>query len=76
MRAFDPFHGSCEAGHKQFRRFLEHGGDSFLLQVIQESMKRGDLPNPMHTSSEGPVGMWRLKEALAAVTTKWGSLGS
>lgn len=76
MRGFDPFHGFCEAGHKKFRRFLEHGGDSFLLQVIQESMKRGDLPNPMLTSSEGPVGMWRLKAALAAVTTKWGNLGS
>lgn len=76
MRGFDPFHGFCEKGHKQFRRFLEHGGDSFLLQVIQESMKSGDLLNPMLTSSEGPVGMWRLKAALAAVTTKWGSLGS
>ncbi|GAB0179518.1 cAMP-dependent protein kinase inhibitor alpha [Grus japonensis] len=52
------------AGHKQSRRFLECVDDNFLLQVIEEPMKRGAMLDPVLTNKEGLVGNVTLKGSL------------
>ncbi|PKU40674.1 glycerol kinase [Limosa lapponica baueri] len=52
------------AGHKQFRRFLECIDDIFLLQVTEESTRRGAMLDLALTSQEGLVGNVKLKGSL------------
>ncbi|GAB0190982.1 hypothetical protein GRJ2_001563500 [Grus japonensis] len=52
------------AGHKQSRRFLEHIGDNFLLQVIEEPTRRGAMLDLVLTNKEGLVGNVKLKGSL------------
>ncbi|GAB0202565.1 hypothetical protein GRJ2_002722100 [Grus japonensis] len=44
------------AGHKQSRRFLECVDDNFLLQVIEESTRRGATLDLVLINKEGLVG--------------------
>ncbi|GAB0205366.1 hypothetical protein GRJ2_003002200 [Grus japonensis] len=58
---------SCKdntAGHKQSRRFLEYIDDNFLLQVIEEPMRRGAMLDLVLTNKEGLVGDVKLKGSL------------
>ena len=52
------------AGHKQSRRFLECTDDNFLLQVIEEPMRRGAMLDLVLTNKEGLVGNVKLKGSL------------
>ncbi|GAB0176134.1 hypothetical protein GRJ2_000078600 [Grus japonensis] len=52
------------AGHKQSRRFLECIDDNFLLQVIEELMRRGAMLDLILTNKEGLVGDVKLKGSL------------
>ncbi|GAB0203429.1 hypothetical protein GRJ2_002808500 [Grus japonensis] len=52
------------AGHKQSRRFLECIDDNFLLQVIEEPMRRGAMLDLALTNKEGLVGNVKLKDSL------------
>ncbi|GAB0206807.1 hypothetical protein GRJ2_003146300 [Grus japonensis] len=52
------------AGHKQSRRFLECIDDNFLLQVIEEPMRRGAMLDLVLTNKEGLVGDVKLKGSL------------
>ena len=52
------------AGHKQSRRFLECIDDNFLLQVIEEPMRRGAMLDLVLTNKEGLVGNVKLKGSL------------
>ncbi|GAB0185700.1 hypothetical protein GRJ2_001035300 [Grus japonensis] len=52
------------AGHKQSRRFLECIDDNFLLQVIEEPMRRGAMLDLVLTNKEGQVGNVKLKGSL------------
>lgn len=45
------------AGHRQSMRFLERIDDNFLLQVIEESMRKGAMLDYIVTSKEG----WQRK---------------
>ncbi|GAB0181373.1 hypothetical protein GRJ2_000602600 [Grus japonensis] len=49
------------AGHKQSRRFLECVDDNFLLQVIEEPLRRGAMLDLVLTNKEGLVGNVKLK---------------
>jgi len=52
------------AGHKQSRRFLDSADDNFLLQVIEEPMRRGEMLDLVLTNKEGLVGNVKLKDNL------------
>ncbi|GAB0175990.1 hypothetical protein GRJ2_000064200 [Grus japonensis] len=52
------------AGHKQSRRFLECIDDNFLLQVIEESTRRGAMLALVLTNKERLVGDVKLKGSL------------
>ncbi|GAB0176265.1 mitochondrial enolase superfamily member 1 [Grus japonensis] len=52
------------AGHKQYRGFLECIDDNFLLQVIEEPMRRGAMLDLVLTNKEGLVGNVKLKGSL------------
>ncbi|GAB0206541.1 mitochondrial enolase superfamily member 1 [Grus japonensis] len=52
------------AERKQSRKFLECVDDNFLLQVIEESMRRGALLDLILTNKEGLVGDVKLKGSL------------
>ncbi|GAB0198633.1 hypothetical protein GRJ2_002328700 [Grus japonensis] len=52
------------AEHKQSRKFLECIGDNFLLQVIEEPMRRGAMLDLVLTNKEGLVGDMKLKGSL------------
>ncbi|GAB0180838.1 hypothetical protein GRJ2_000549100 [Grus japonensis] len=52
------------AGHKQSRRFLECVSDNFLLQVIEELMRRGAMLDLVLINKEGLVGNVNLKGSL------------
>ncbi|GAB0203081.1 hypothetical protein GRJ2_002773700 [Grus japonensis] len=52
------------ARHKQSRRFLECIDDNFLLQAIQELMRRGAMLGLVLTNKEGLVGNVKLKGSL------------
>ncbi|GAB0207663.1 hypothetical protein GRJ2_003232000 [Grus japonensis] len=51
-------------GHKQSRKFLECIDDNFLLQVIEEPMRRGAMLDLVLTNKEGLVGDVKLKGSL------------
>ena len=53
------------AGHKQYRRFLECIDESFLLQVIEEPMRRGTMLDLVLTNEEELVGNVKLKGSLS-----------
>jgi len=53
------------AEHTQSRRFLECVGDNFLLQVIEEPMRRGAMLDLVLTNKEGLVVNVKLKGSLA-----------
>jgi len=64
MGNFNPPNICCQdsiAGHKQSRRFLECLGDNFLLQMIDEPMRRGAMLQLVLTSKERLVGNMKLK---------------
>ncbi|GAB0176996.1 hypothetical protein GRJ2_000164800 [Grus japonensis] len=53
------------AEHKQSRKFLEGAvGDNFLLQVIEESTRRGAMLDLVLSNKEGLVGDVKLKGSL------------
>ncbi|GAB0205489.1 hypothetical protein GRJ2_003014500 [Grus japonensis] len=52
------------AGHKQSRRFLECIDDKFVLEVIEESTRRGAMLDLLLTNKEGLVGDVKLKGSL------------
>ncbi|GAB0180562.1 hypothetical protein GRJ2_000521500 [Grus japonensis] len=52
------------AGHKQSRGFLESIDDNFLLQVIEEPMRKGPLLDLLLTNKEGLVGDVKVKGSL------------
>ena len=52
------------AGHKQSRRFLECINDNFLLQVIEEPMRRGATLDLVLTNKQGLMGNVKLKGSL------------
>ncbi|GAB0189153.1 mitochondrial enolase superfamily member 1 [Grus japonensis] len=52
------------AEHKQSRKFLECVEDNFLMQVIEEPMRRGAMLDIVLTSKEGLVGDVNLKGSL------------
>ncbi|KAK4826209.1 hypothetical protein QYF61_006153 [Mycteria americana] len=52
------------AGRKQSRRFLECIDNNFLLQVIEEPMRRGAMLDLVLTNEEGLVGNVKLKGSL------------
>ncbi|GAB0176173.1 calcium-independent phospholipase A2-gamma [Grus japonensis] len=52
------------AEHKQSRKFLECVDDNFLLQVIEELMRRGAMLDLILTNKEGLVGDVKLKGSL------------
>ncbi|GAB0184054.1 hypothetical protein GRJ2_000870700 [Grus japonensis] len=49
---------------KQSRKFLECVDDNFLLQVIEEPMRRGAMLDLILTNKEGLVGDVKLKGSL------------
>ncbi|GAB0189098.1 mitochondrial enolase superfamily member 1 [Grus japonensis] len=49
---------------KQSRKFLECVDDNFLMQVIEEPMRRGAMPDLILTNKEGLVGDVKLKGSL------------
>ena len=52
------------AGHEQSRRFLGCVDDTFLLQVIEEPVRRGAMLKLVLTNKEGLVGSVKLKGSL------------
>ncbi|GAB0188273.1 hypothetical protein GRJ2_001292600 [Grus japonensis] len=52
------------SGHKETRRFLECVDDSFLLQVIEEPMRRDAMLDLVLTNREGLVGNAKVKGSL------------
>jgi len=52
------------AGHKQSRRFLECTDDKFLLQVIEQPMRRGAMLDLVLISKEGLMVKVKLKCSL------------
>ncbi|GAB0189120.1 hypothetical protein GRJ2_001377300 [Grus japonensis] len=52
------------AEHKQSRKFLECVDDNFLMQVIEEPMRRGAMLDIVLTNKEGLVGDVKLKGSL------------
>ncbi|GAB0186650.1 hypothetical protein GRJ2_001130300 [Grus japonensis] len=52
------------AGHKQSQRFLKCVDDDFLLQVIEELMRRDAMLDLVLTNKEGLVGDVKLKGSL------------
>ncbi|GAB0210150.1 hypothetical protein GRJ2_003480800 [Grus japonensis] len=52
------------AERKQSRKFLECVDDNFLLQVIEEPMRRGAMLDLVLTNKEGLVGDVKLKGSL------------
>ncbi|GAB0179072.1 hypothetical protein GRJ2_000372500 [Grus japonensis] len=52
------------AGYKQSRRFLECVDDNFLLQVIENSKRKGAMLDLVLTNKEGLVGNVKLKGSL------------
>ena len=52
------------AGNKQCRRFLECIDDNFLLQVIEEPVRRGAMLDLLLTNKEELVGNVKLKCSL------------
>ncbi|GAB0209334.1 hypothetical protein GRJ2_003399100 [Grus japonensis] len=52
------------AGHKQSRKFLECINDNFLLQVIEEPMRRGAVLDLVLPNKEGLVGNVKFKGSL------------
>ncbi|PKU39914.1 rna-directed dna polymerase from mobile element hypothetical protein [Limosa lapponica baueri] len=52
------------AGYKRSRRFLECIDDNFLLQVVEEPMRRGAVLGLVLTNKEGLVGNVKLKGNL------------
>ena len=52
------------AGHKQSRRFLECVVGNFLLQVIEETMRRGAMLDLVLTSKKALVGNVKRKGSL------------
>ncbi|GAB0210046.1 hypothetical protein GRJ2_003470400 [Grus japonensis] len=52
------------AGHKESRKILECIDDNFLLQVIEEPTRRGDVLDLVLTNKEGLVGNVKLKGSL------------
>lgn len=58
-----PFGGTA-AGHEQSRRFLECHNYNFLLQVIEELMRRCTMLDLVLTNKEGLVGNVKLKGSL------------
>ncbi|GAB0178980.1 hypothetical protein GRJ2_000363300 [Grus japonensis] len=60
----DIFWKDNTAEHKQSRRFLECVDDDFLLQVIEEPMRRGAMLDLVFTSKESLVGNVKLKGSL------------
>ncbi|GAB0179939.1 hypothetical protein GRJ2_000459200 [Grus japonensis] len=55
------------AGHNQSRKFLECVDDDFLLQVIEEPMKRGAMLDLVLTNKERLVGNVKLKGSLGCI---------
>ncbi|GAB0192044.1 hypothetical protein GRJ2_001669700 [Grus japonensis] len=53
-------------GHKQSRRFLECINDNFLLQVIEEPMRRGAMLDLVFTIKEGLLGNVKLRDSLGS----------
>ncbi|GAB0205044.1 mitochondrial enolase superfamily member 1 [Grus japonensis] len=51
-------------GHKRSRRFLECVDGNFLLQVIEEPMRRSAMLDLILTNKEGLVGNVKLKDSL------------
>lgn len=47
---------SNTARHRQSRRFLQYTEDNFLMQVMEEPMRRGALLDIVFTNKEGLVG--------------------
>jgi len=52
------------AGHRQARRFLECVDDNFLLQVIEEPMRRGAMLDLVLTNNEVLVGNVKVKGSI------------
>ncbi|GAB0193476.1 hypothetical protein GRJ2_001812900 [Grus japonensis] len=52
------------AERKQSRKFLECVDDNFLLQVIEEPLRRGAMLDLILTNKEGLVGDVKLKGSL------------
>ncbi|GAB0183916.1 mitochondrial enolase superfamily member 1 [Grus japonensis] len=52
------------AEHKQSRKFLECVDENFLLQVIEEPIRRGAMLDLILTNKEGLVGDVKLKGSL------------
>ncbi|PKU37033.1 dtw domain-containing protein 2 [Limosa lapponica baueri] len=52
------------AGHKKSRKFLECVDDNFLLQMVEEPMRRGAMLDLILTNKEGLVGNVKLKGSL------------
>jgi len=52
------------AGHRQSRRFLDCVNDNFLLEMIEEPVRRGAMLDLVLTNKEGLVGNVRLKGKL------------
>lgn len=57
-------------GHKQSRRFLECSDDSFLTQVIKESLRRGALLDLILTHNKGLVGKVKVKGSFCCSNHK------
>ncbi|GAB0209576.1 hypothetical protein GRJ2_003423300 [Grus japonensis] len=60
------------AERKQSRKFLECVDDNFLLQVIEEPMRRGAMLDLVLTNKEGLVGDVKLKGSLSC-SDHWNS---
>lgn len=58
------------AGQKQSKRFLECVGNNFLLQVIDEPTRRGDLLDLILTKNEGLVGNVKVTSSLGCSDSK------
>jgi len=54
------------AGHKQSMRFLDCVDDNFLLQVIEDCLRRGAMLDLVLTNKEGLVGNVKLKGSLGS----------
>lgn len=44
--------GKNPTGHRQSRRFLEYTDFNFLLQVVEETMRRGAMPHYSHQQGQ------------------------
>ncbi|PKU27650.1 glycerol kinase [Limosa lapponica baueri] len=52
------------AGHRKSRKFLECVDDNFLLQMVEEPMRKGAMLDLVLTNKEGLVGNVKLKGIL------------